>query len=63
MKQSPEARLAQELKWVPVLTRKGWAHKGGMDFEKDGKVYDLSAANMDMLDVIVERGLFVRENP
>lgn len=44
------------------LTPLGWKHLGNFRFEKDGKVYDLSAANLDLLDQIVEEGLFLVKN-
>ena len=62
MKSDPMMIERQAMIWAPKLIRQGWKHLGGMDFSKDGKRYDLSAANMDMLDEIVAKGLFVQKD-
>lgn len=36
-----------------------WFHLGDWLFFKGGKVYDLSAANLDKLEVIEKEGLFI----
>ena len=56
-----EQKIAQEKKWVPILQQKGWRHLGRMNFRKGGKIYDLSAANFDMLDYIEQHGCFIQE--
>lgn len=64
MEWTKEMQLAQEAKWIPILQQNGWCHIGGMDFSRDGKIYDFSAADLKLVveksDFIIEMGLFVK---
>lgn len=44
--------------WIPM----GRLDKNEMLFMKNGKLYDLSAADLTRLDYIEEKGLFVKED-
>lgn len=47
-----------DLGWQPV----GEYHKREMKFSRNGKIYDLSAADLTQLDRIEREGLFVIDN-
>ncbi len=44
--------MARYAKAIPKLLKLGWTTVGVWRFKKGGKVYDLSASNLDMLDYI-----------
>ena len=44
---------------VETLVPQGFQHVGGWLFMKNQICYDLSAANLDMIDMIVSQGLYV----
>lgn len=56
--QGRERRLAA----CDRLRGTGFYPVGGWLFMKDGKIYDLSAADLDQLDRIEREGLFVRND-
>ena len=46
---------------LDFLLRRVFIWVDGWNFEHDGKIYDLSAADLFQLDAIVAKGLFVKE--
>ncbi len=42
--------------FMPDLKRQGFYHIGGGDFVKEGKVYDLSAADLTNVQSHIDRG-------
>jgi hypothetical protein len=46
-------------KAIEKLEPLGWMHMGEFLFFKGGKIYDLSAADLDKIELIEEKGLFV----
>ena len=48
-----------ELEVAARLAEHGWTHMGYWLFFKGGKIYDLSAADLNQLDRIEREGLFV----
>lgn len=52
-------RIARAL---TILVPKGFTQLSGWWFAKDGKTYDLSAADLDQIDRIEREGLFVKSH-
>lgn len=53
-----QIRLETAVMWC---REKGFTHLIGWRFEKGGRVYDLSAADLSKLDHIEQNGLFVAD--
>lgn len=57
----PETHEENYNRWqkaLPILRAKGWNSLGGWIFEKNGLKYDLSAADIEKIDWIEEKGYF-----
>lgn len=48
---------------IDTLRGTGFYPIGGWHFMKDGKCYDLSAADLTQIDRIEKEGLFIVDNP
>jgi hypothetical protein len=53
-----EQRAAHEREVRQHMVALGWKPLGGCNFERKGKAYDLSAADLSQLDRIEREGLF-----
>ena len=59
MKSDPDKSRTRESQTIPKLRSSGWISKGNWRFEKNDKLYDLSAADLTQLDRIEKEGLFL----
>ncbi len=55
------SNMVRELNAINFLYPKGWTPRGDWRFEKDGKLYDLSAADLGQINKIEKEGLFIEE--
>lgn len=51
--------LLHQVKAIYILCPLGWKHQQGMLFEKQGKVYDLSSADLELIPKIEKEGLYL----
>ena len=59
MWESEEQREANDRKRVLFLVERGFTPLSNSRFMKNGKVYDLSAADLEQLERIEREGLFI----
>lgn len=53
-----DQRVKEECKIISKIYPLGWKPRGDMIFEKNGILYDLSAADINKLERIEDEGLF-----
>ena len=59
MNETEQNAIAREQRATSLLLAAGWIPRGNFRFERAGKLYDLSAADLSQLPRIEREGLFL----